>query len=378
MLLHTGEVSNGYLSLICAFIQNSIERMYYMTTSSDISSRFWNLPQKPYEETRREEIFIDDIIQKSHIEREILSRLDGIETAFDGGGGYGRFSLLMARKGIKVTHFDISESMLKKARELAHAEGLLENITFVHGALENLEDFEDGQFDMVLSFDAPISYTYPNHENVIENLIRIGSKKLIISVYSRLAWTYPFDPAQKLKYILDKEAKDPIVRWTMEQGVPRLPAHRPDMEAVWRLYETGLMERPEATAAAYEKGDTPWPVSYAFMPDELLDILGRNGAKNIKLAGPGALSRSIPHEVLVTLMREPELKRDFLDFCYHYDSQPFLSGCLQPDLLSGNGQGQSCGGSGFIKNFIKTLSLFFPFGKRFSQGGVNTFVLLFI
>ena len=305
-----------------------------MTTSSDISSRFWSLPQKPYEETRREEIFIDDIIQKSHIEREILSRLDGIETAFDGGGGYGRFSLLLARKGIKVTHFDISESMLKKAKELAQAQGLLENMTFVHGALENLEDFADGQFDMVLSFDAPISYTYPSHEKVIENLIRIGSKKLIISVYSRLAWTYPFDPAQKLKYILDKKAEDPIVQWTMEQGVPRLPAHRPDMEAVWRLYKTGLMESPEATAKAFEKGGTPWPVSYAFMPDELLNILGRNGAKNIKLAGPGALSRSIPHEVLVTLMGDPELKREFLDFCYHYDSQIFCLGMGKDNLVA--------------------------------------------
>ena len=63
--------------------------------------------------------FIDDIVQKSHIEKEILSHLDGIETAFDGGAGSGRFSILLAEQGIKVTHFDISQPMIDKAKELA-------------------------------------------------------------------------------------------------------------------------------------------------------------------------------------------------------------------------------------------------------------------
>ena len=30
--------------------------------------------------------------------------------------------------------------------------------------------FSDKKFDMVLSFDTPISYTYPYHEEVIKNL----------------------------------------------------------------------------------------------------------------------------------------------------------------------------------------------------------------
>ena len=40
-----------------------------MTSSTDISRRFWNLPQKSGEETMREQTFIDDIIAKAHIER---------------------------------------------------------------------------------------------------------------------------------------------------------------------------------------------------------------------------------------------------------------------------------------------------------------------
>ena len=63
-----------------------------MTTSTDISRRFWNLPQKAGEETAREQTFIDDVIQKAHIERLLLENLSGINTVFDGGAGYGRFS----------------------------------------------------------------------------------------------------------------------------------------------------------------------------------------------------------------------------------------------------------------------------------------------
>ena len=90
-----------------------------MEKSTEISLKFWNLPQKPIEELNRENNFIDDIIQKSHIEKEILSHLDGIETVFDGGAGYGRFSILLAKLGLKVTHFDISSSMIEKAKEIA-------------------------------------------------------------------------------------------------------------------------------------------------------------------------------------------------------------------------------------------------------------------
>ena len=137
-----------------------------MSKSTEISNRFWNLPQKADEEVGREQTFIDDIISKAHIERLLFENLDGIETAFDGGAGYGRFSLLLAAKGVEVTHFDISLPMLEKAKSLAEARNVANNMTFVHGTLEDLSAYRDRQFDLVMSFDAPISYTYPNHKAV--------------------------------------------------------------------------------------------------------------------------------------------------------------------------------------------------------------------
>src|SRR5699024_4298840 len=108
-----------------------------MDYSTKISKRMWNLPDKGELEAQREQSFIDDIIQKAHIEKELLSNLEGIRTVFDGGAGTGRFSILLAKRGIHVTHFDISQPMIDKAKQLAKEEGVLEKITFIKGALED-------------------------------------------------------------------------------------------------------------------------------------------------------------------------------------------------------------------------------------------------
>ena len=157
---------------------------------------------------------------------------------------------------------------------------------------------------------------------------------MVISVYSRLAWTYQFDPAQKAKYILDKNTRDPLARWTLDHAVRQLADYKPDMAAVREFFKTGLMEKPEETAAAYDKGNSPWPVSYSFMPDELSAVLERVGVKGIKLSGPGALSRSIPGEVLSNIMKDEGLKQEFLDFCYWYDSQPWCVGMGKDNLVA--------------------------------------------
>ena len=116
-------------------------------------------------------------------------------------------------------------------------------------------------------------------------LIRICSKKLILGVYSRLAWTYLFDPAQKLKYILNKNTQDPFARWYLDNGQKILEKHKPNMNDINNFFKTGLMEKYEETIKKFENGETPWPVSYAFMPNEIEELLKQNGLKNIKFAG---------------------------------------------------------------------------------------------
>jgi hypothetical protein len=43
--------------------------------------------------------FMDDIIQKAHLDREIAV---GVKTVFDGGAGVGRFTIPLAKMGLEV------------------------------------------------------------------------------------------------------------------------------------------------------------------------------------------------------------------------------------------------------------------------------------
>ncbi len=295
----------------------------------------WNLPDKGELEAERENTFIDDIVQKSHIERELLQSLDGIKTAFDGGAGCGRFSILLAKHGIHVTHFDISQPMIDKAKEIAEREGVADRITFVKGVLEDLSAYADRSFDLVMSFDAPISYTYPNQEKVIGELVRIADKKLMMSVSSRLGSVpYLANPLQKNQFILDKNSKDSWVQWCLASREQMIENFSFNKEALIRAYETGFLGDPEETKAAYERGESPWCITYHFMPDELEGILKKNGVKNISMAGPGAYARTIPNELLVKIMNDPKQREDFLDFCHMYDSNPYVCGMGKDNLFA--------------------------------------------
>ena len=306
-----------------------------MDYSTRISERMWNQPDKGILEAERENTFIDDIVQKSHIEKELLAGIDGIETAFDGGAGCGRFSILLAKRGIHVTHFDISQPMIDKAKEIAEKEGVLDKLTFVKGALEDLSEYEDRSFDLVMSFDSPISYTYPDQERTIGELVRIAKKRIMISVSSRLgALPYLSNPIQKNQFILDENSKDAWVQWCISSREKMIEEFSFNKNTLWKSYKSGLLCDVEETKKAYENGEIPWSISYHFMPDELERILEKNGVKNISLAGPGAFARTIPNEILVKIMRDPLQRKDFLDFCHEYDSNPYVCGMGKDNLFA--------------------------------------------
>ena len=305
-----------------------------MNYSQKISERQWNLPDKGELESRREQTYIDDIVQKAHLERRLLENLEGIRTVFDGGAGSGRFSVLLAKQGCRVTHFDISRPMIDKARELAEQEGVLDRITFVRGALEDLSAFSSRSFDLVISFDAPVSYTWPDQEKVIRELVRIAGKRIMLSVSSRLgSLPYLANPVQKNQFILDEQSEDPFVRWCVENRDSMISRFSFDGKKAEKLLADGLMGGEEEIAE-YERGGAPWCITYAFMPEELKRILTEAGVKNVSLSGPGAYARTLPREILVKIMNDPRQKADFLDFCYRYDSHPSVCGMGKDNLFA--------------------------------------------
>ena len=90
-------------------------------------------------------------------EREVAARLEGAEglaapardeAALDFGCGLGRTARALARRFEHCVALDISEEMVRRARELNSSE---ENLDFVVNRRDDLSMFEDGSFDLVYS-----------------------------------------------------------------------------------------------------------------------------------------------------------------------------------------------------------------------------------
>jgi len=272
----------------------------------DVAAKFWNLPTKGEEESTRETLFMDDIIQKAHLDREIdslLARVTDVTTVLDAGAGVGRFSIPLAKRGLEVTHLDISDSMLKKAREMAEEAGVTDRMVFVKSRITELAGYPSDCFDLVICVDAPVSYVYPRHNQVLRDLVRIARKAVVVSVASRLGFfPYWYNPAQKHQYLVDQDSGNPILKWYPPPTDQTWEAWQPDFEDQRRFLDTGLLEDPDGVVAKMERGETPWPVTYCFLPEELARVLREAGLQDVRLSGPGALSRTIPQPVLKKLL----------------------------------------------------------------------------
>jgi len=306
-----------------------------MINPEDIAERFWSLTQKPSEEARREQLFLDDVIHKAHVEREIEARLDGVETALDVGAGTGRFSLWLAARGVRVTHLDISAGMIERAHRDAVEAGLADLLTFRKGRLADIGGYAPGQFDLVICSDAPISYAYPDHASAIRSLVRVCGKVIVLSVSSRLGYVWlSLNPKQKEPFFADPGSDDPLVNRYRERGRTSLADLEPLMEAAWRALRTGLMTPSEDTDREFQAGRAPWPRNYLFEPAELEALLTAQHVTDIRLAGPGALSRGLPNEVLRHLLLSARYRRQFLDLCFEFDSKPSAYGLGKDNLVA--------------------------------------------
>jgi SAM-dependent methyltransferase len=303
--------------------------------SEDIAERFWSLPQKPDEEARREHLFLDDVIHKGHLDREIDLRLGGVESALDVGAGTGRFSLRLAARGVQVTHLDISAGMIGRARDEATRAGLTERITFRQGRLADLDEYRSRQFDLVICSDAPVSYAYPDHAAAIAALVRVAGRAIVLSVSSRLGYIpLSLNPMQKEPYFADPDSDDPLVRFYREHGRSRLASCAPPIETAWNALATGLLGDAKDIEHEYQAGRAPWPHNYLFLPAELEALLRTSGVTDIRLSGPGALSRGMPNVLLRKLLLTDEHRQRFLDLCFEFDAQPGVCGLGKDNLVA--------------------------------------------
>lgn len=127
--------------------------------------------------------------------KAIQFHLGGVRKILDVGAATGAFAIPLARMGFDVVHLDLSDEMIKIAREKASN---LPNIRFVKRDASCLDIFEENEFDLVLCFDGAISFSGHKANDVISEVCRVG-KKVMLSVSSKSCMT-----ATWLNYSLTK------------------------------------------------------------------------------------------------------------------------------------------------------------------------------
>lgn len=251
---------------------------------------FWNIVSEI------EEVDYDDeMINRLLRFKAIQGHLHNVKRILDIGAATGAFSIPLAKMGYDVVHLDLSDEMIRIAKE--NAEGL-DNIEFIKRNAVNLDIFETDEFDLVLCFDGAISFSGSRANDVIYEACRVG-KKVMLSVSSKACMT-----ATWLNYSLTKLGRiHPSVKTMMTEGY----FNKDDYDDAEQL--TSISELK------------------AYTPDELTDILEANGMNVLECRSIGSLT----HLYLLHLYRQNEndcvhekinnisSDDEFLELCDYYD-----------------------------------------------------------
>lgn len=253
--------------------------------------------------SRSEEVDYDDeAINRLLRFRAVQGHLSGVRRILDVGAGTGAYSIPLAKMGFDVVHLDVSDEMIKAAKE--KAEGLT-NIRFLKHDASCLDLFGDDEFDLVLCFDGAISFSGSRAGNVISEICRVG-KKVMLSVSSKSCMA-----ATWLNYGLST--------------FNRIPPSVKDM------METGYFSK-----ADYDDAEAMTSISEfkAYDIEELRGILENHGMHVLECRSIGSLT----HLYLLHLylqnspdgvrekIRELSTNEEFLEICDYYDKYVMPNG----------------------------------------------------
>ncbi len=109
----------------------------------------------------------------------------------DAGGGPGRYTIELAKRGYKIVLLDLVPEMLEFAKRRARKAGVLGNVkSFVQGSIEDMSVFSENMFDAVLCLGGPLCHLLntEQREKAVAELLRVATRgaPLFVSVISRV------------------------------------------------------------------------------------------------------------------------------------------------------------------------------------------------
>jgi len=129
-----------------------------------------------------------EFLVTTHFLEKYLFRKGSI---LDAGGGPGRYTIELAKRGYDVVLLDLVKEMLEIARRQIRKEGVQSRVKeIIEGSVTDLSMFSDETFDAVLCLGGPLSHllTAVERETAAKELVRVtkGDAPLFISVLGRL------------------------------------------------------------------------------------------------------------------------------------------------------------------------------------------------
>jgi len=224
----------------------------------------------------------------------------------DAGGGPGRYTIALAKKGYDMVLLDLVKEMLELAKRKVKREGVQHKVKqIVEGSVTDLSMFDDETFDGVLCLGGPLSHLLDSkqRDTAAKELVRVvkTGAPLFVSVIGRLG---------VLKTILARlpdEIRD--CRHHLEVGD----------------YIPGVLPRKEVTG---------FTAAHWFMPEEIQELLGRLNVQTLDLVGLEGLSSHLPRATN-RLYKEREKWNMWVDIILKTCNHPSIVGTAEHIMYVG-------------------------------------------
>jgi len=187
----------------------------------------------------------------------------------DAGGGPGRYTIELAKKGYDVVLLDLSPECLAIARSEVIKAGVEDKVKkIVEGSVTDLSRFKNELFDAVLCLGGPLSHLIEraDRERAAHELVRVAKKKapLFVSVFNRYGFFRVLLRAQE--NLADSSHEEMFAK-----GIHRADFHHPKA-----FRRTG--------------GFTD---AYFFLPNELKKMFENKGVQTLTMATCEGLSSDL-------------------------------------------------------------------------------------
>jgi len=263
----------------------------------DIAEREWNrLTSDAYHR-------LEFIVTMHFLEKYLPP--DGL--VLDAGGGPGRYSVELAKKGYDVVLFDLSPKCLELAMRKvarAHVGGKVGRV--VEGSVTDMSVFRDGEFDAVLCL-GPLSHLVENRdrEKAADELVRVAKKGAPLFIGVIGLYGVFITVLQRLQYELTEPSHEEL----FTHGVHR-----------WHVN--------------HHKGVRGFPDAVFWHPRDLRELFESRGVKTLEMATCEGLSSHL-QGATNKLYRDKEKWKKWTELVLRTCTDPVLLGMGEHFLYVG-------------------------------------------